>query len=474
MKDAVVAALKEAIKHKDIEGFDDKGFTARLTETLDAIGLPESVSTQRLAGLFKQIPDFNFKESLGGVEYVSAERQAKLKAAFDNFQTIGAIDPQVLTMDIDAPHPMNTGSYIRNRLPDNVVDMARRELPKSMVELLKSSSSNRLAFFVGTEKDMLGYYTGVKGLDHVGEFKSPTSTQFDLFAHPKNDKEFIVVASGMASNARVAHQSYQFKFAGIDVSQVPIRGDIPRLVHDDVAALKAELAELSKGNKDAVFFIGNRKAVLNTLSPETRLESNETGTFRYSHILTSDGNTSYTGLRMPNGDLAYHATKAVLEAGFRDIVMVGAGGSFPAEDNGFTRKDADVTKVGQYQVVTSATMNGDVIDIASVEGVTIRDIKEGGTINRMDGRNVTVNSPLEENDAWYNTNSQKFSSVDVETYHIFKAIKDFLSEHPGEKITLLPGLFSSDVLKDHPLDQKIDLNNAYGNLGEFLKQANIQ
>jgi hypothetical protein len=193
-----------------------------------------------------------------------------LKAAFDNFQTISAIDPQVLTMDIDAPHPMNTGSYIRHRLPDNMVDMARRELPKSMLALLKSSSSNRLEFFVENEKDMRDYYTGVKGLDHVGEFNSPTSTQFNLFAHPKNDNEFIVVASGMASNARIAHQSYQFKFAGIDVSQVPIRGEIRRLVHDDVDALKAKLAELPKGNKDAVFFIGNRKAVLNTLSSGTR------------------------------------------------------------------------------------------------------------------------------------------------------------------------------------------------------------
>lgn len=466
VKDAVTAASNEAIKHKDIEGF-----TAHLTEKLDAIGLSRSVN---LADLFKRIPEFNFQRSLGSVSHVRAERKVALKEAFDSFQTIGSIDPQVLTTDIDAPHPMNIGSYLHNRLPDNMLDMARRDLPKSMVAMLKSGSNNRLEFFVGNKSDMLDYYTGVKGLDHVGEFNSPTSTEFNLFARPKNDNEFIVVASGMASNARIAHQSYQFKFAGIDVSQVPIRGEIRRLVHADVAAFREKLAELPKGDKDAVFFIGNRKAVLNILSPGTNFKTIEKGSFKFSHILTNDGKTSYTGLRMPNGDLAYHATKAVLEAGYRDIVMVGAGGAFPHEFNGFIRKDTDVTKVGQYQVVTSAMMNGDTIDIKSLKGVIIRDIKAGGPINQKDGRNVTVNSPLEENDTWYNANSQKFSSVDVETYHILRAIRDFQDEHPEEKITLLPGLFSSDVLKDHPLDQKINPDNAYKNLGEFLNQIKLR
>ena len=79
--------------------------------------------------------------------------------------------------------------------------------------------------------------------------------------------------------------------------------------------------------------------------------------------------------------------------------------------------------------------------------------------------NVTVDSPLEEDVDWNEKNKSK-GNVDVETFHIFRAIKD-----SGHTINLVSGLFVSDVLGEHPLDEKINSSGAQKNITSFIKNT---
>ena len=168
---------------------------------------------------------------------------------------------------------------------------------------------------------------------------------------------------------------------------------------------------------------------------------------------------------MPNGDLAYHATKALLESGVTEFVLVGAGGSFKGTDN----------PVGSYQMVQESHLGKQVFTLDdNMIGFRGKEMKRE-YINPTTGTNTTVSSPLVENDEWLSRMGENgMTSVDVETAHIFKALIEHVSENNSAEIKVVPGLFTSDVLggKD-ALDEKIDPANAGQYQEEVLKCIGI-
>ena len=83
------------------------------------------------------------------------------------------------------------------------------------------------------------------------------------------------------------------------------------------------------------------------------------------------------------------------------------------------------------------------------------------------GKNITVDSPLVETKEWEKKHKSSKTSVDVETYHILKALKEGKEKNPNMEI--LPGIFTSDVLGEHPLIEKISGENALVNIGNVIK-----
>ncbi len=76
-------------------------------------------------------------------------------------------------------------------------------------------------------------------------------------------------------------------------------------------------------------------------------------------------------------------------------------------------------------------------------------------------RNITIHSPLLETVAWRESNGIDTGSVDVETYHIFKALQEPIQR--GTRV--VPGGFFSDMVGGGaPLVEKINHKNALGAL----------
>ena len=154
----------------------------------------------------------NIKRSAAVKASLKPNRQEELKTAYGSAQSLKA---EVLNFDISQPHPMPVESYLDNRLSRTVIDLCKQD-------------NNDVEIFIGSNQDLFDFYAS-QGLDHIGEIESQTSTDFHIFKSPIDDK-LTIVASNIGSNARLEHQGLQFKFAGIKVEDVKVRGSVDAFI----------------------------------------------------------------------------------------------------------------------------------------------------------------------------------------------------------------------------------------------------
>lgn len=179
----------------------------------------------------------------------------------------------------------------------------------------------------------------------------------------------------------------------------------------------------------------------------------EIGPFKYSYAsaIINGREVGVLGMRMPNGDLAGQATEALLKNNVKKIIMVGAGGALESTSH-----------VGEYQIFEESSYLDQQAKIPKVQQVNI---KLPASLAKKKQNNITVDSPLVENQAWLRkVGPQHLSSVDVETYHIVSAFRKHAKV--GQKI--LCGIFNSDVVGEHPLVEKIDPSNAWVRLPNII------
>ncbi|RQR47170.1 hypothetical protein DIE19_34995 [Burkholderia sp. Bp9126] len=344
---------------------------------------------------------------------------------------------------------MNTGKYLANRISSAVAEHARH---------------HGCEFFCGgSHATMLDYYRG-KGFDRAVEISSNTSTRAHLLASSSNGKSTLVL-SGMSSETRIKHQLLQLHFAGVDLNRIHLVGEIGAQKAQAKQSLGTVLSQLPSADSRTLF-IGARWQIMEYLGKqihgiaderpegegyaklaprEHKVDSFMFDTARFS----LDGRQHLVAaLRMPNGDLAYDATKVFLEHGFNHVVMCGAGGRLAGE-----------LQVGDYMLLGQSQYGGENFSVARE---CIQVPYAGIFSDRKLNSNVTVDSPLQETERWLKENHAT-GSVDVETAHIFRALHE-----RGSGIKVIPGLFVSDVVGAHPLEGKISTADAYRNLSEFV------
>ncbi len=359
--------------------------------------------------------------------------------------------------DLLEEHTMNVTSYLRNRMSSGVMDFAK---------------NHGCEFFCGgNEASMLNYYKK-RGFDQCSEISSNTSTKNYIFSS-KMDGVSILVMSGMGSSTRIAHQMLQLHYSGVDVDRmVTMIGSIKELKQKMLDELQQELTKpISVDEK--VLFIGVRRKIMEHIA-EIEFNSEISGDETYkklvsegkiiqhtvanftfdSTIVEKEGKkVLFSALRMPNGDLAYDACKAFLAGGYSHIILCGAGGRICGD-----------AKVGDYVALSSSEHNGQTVSLEKIDNIK-RIVPEGLDFLKQDiTTNTTVNSPLVETKNWLDKNRKsEIGTVDVETAHIFRAINE-----AERDILVIPGMFVSDVLGSHPLDEKINADAAYSRVGAFV------
>ncbi len=160
--------------------------------------------------------------------------------------------------------------------------------------------------------------------------------------------------------------------------------------------------------------------------------------------------------RMPNGSLAGEAMQTLIDHGTTHVVFAGAGGSLNERAG-----------VGAYQVYTEAAYGSNVHVLPHSTIFTPR-LPDDFPLLEI-GRNVTVDSPLEETNHWLERHKAcGAAAVDVESAHLFSVLARAASLNPDLRVT--PGLFTSDVVGGkESLSEKISGENAYVHLCTLLQ-----
>lgn len=394
----------------------------------------------------KNASNLEFQLNRMRIGEVSLPKQAKP----DSMEIRNALDVIPLALpDRNEKHTIPTDKYLMNRLSSGAVEQARH---------------HGCEFFCGSGRDeMLNHYAH-RGFDRAISISSNTSTKFDLLSNSSNGKSLLVL-SGMSSTTRIKHQLLQLHFADVDLNRVKLVGDINLLKAKSGADLRKELSQLPP-IPSKTLFIGARWQIMESLGKQLfhvgdsakegtgygklGVKEHKVADFVFdTATLNLDGRQHLVAaLRMPNGDLAYDAMKGFLDHGFNQVIMCGAGGRLAGD-----------AQVGDYMLLERSQYGDQSISLARecihVPGAKLFE-------NAKPTSNVTVDSPLQETQRWLDEN-QETGNVDVETAHILRALTE-----AGPDVKVLPGLFVSDVVGEHPLEGKISSDDAYRRLPEFV------
>ncbi|RSD32539.1 hypothetical protein [Vibrio pectenicida] len=355
--------------------------------------------------------------------------------------------------DNSIDHTMNVSAYLANRLPSGLVDL----INKSGAEFFLFNSS---------DQDIAAHYKNT-GFDKCYKISSPTSTRFYVVKNHQTNEDKIVV-SGIGSHTRLEHQILQFHFAGVDVAKkLTSIGNIDDLKTSSLTILKSQLDLIQA--EDKILYIGARWKVMESIAnQEFELSGDNEGEgykklnpanhkigpfiFDSAKLNKRGKSIAVAALRMPNGELSYDAVKTFADSGFTKIIMCGAGGRIIGD-----------AQMGDYIYLTHSSYKDSNVNISSNTNIIIPN--DFSHINTASCTNTTVDSPLVETKQWLSQQQEaNVGSVDVETAHIFRAVND--SIHP---ITIVPGMFVSDVVGEHPLEDKISGNGADKYISEFVK-----
>merc|ERR1711865_466860 len=210
------------------------------------------------------------------------------------------------------------------------------------------------------------------------------------------------------------------------------------------------------------------------------VEDNFVGSIAYSYVeidakssedISLDSGAKKIGflaIRMPNGSYAKAVMMAIFEVlNVRPFGMAGAGGHL--KNTGTKKASRCIT--GDFQYLAKVTLQRTQDECTFPKDDLVTDAysrKDSCGLADYSDAAITVESPLEETKLWLEESLQIYNCVDVETYHICKAIVDREVSKHSPAMQIVAGLFVSDVVGEHALDQKIDVENAYPNLGTFI------
>ncbi len=435
-----------------------KQFEIELTTS----GIHSNSTCNKLGKLCDKLEKFNFQVIT--LPPFNPQESELLHGLYDQGESI---DPYLLNFDTNVAHTLFVDKYLDVRIA--------RIITKTIHIFNQSGKNTEL--FIGSETNLKKYYQ-MLGYKNIVQLGTNNSNHYFVLEHPDPTNNKLVIA-GLGSSSRFNNVLLQLKYCDVDLEKsVQVHGTFTDALQSNNTELSSVLGSFKIPPKMA--FIGNRSQVLielakhlypkemdglttekleptaeKLLSERNNLETKEIGgVYKFSYVKVKMGDEEHgiIGFRMPNGSLSYSATQILLESGVTDLILVGAGGSMQS-----------AIGMGSYQVIHSSTYQENTIELPKEKILSV----EIPGLQAVPGcTNITVDSPLEENKVWTsNVSSKGISSVDVETYHIFKAIR----ETEAEIRFLLPGLFISDVVGSHPLEEKISLANAYPKLPNLIQ-----
>ncbi len=345
-----------------------------------------------------------------------------------------------------------------------VKEYLKQRLPEFLYECMQKSG--KVEIFVNPNKDLEAFRSSCS-YEIVGDFGAKSSSKYQLVEKDKD--AHAVLVSGVESTERVAHLILQFYFSGLDTSRIFIRGDIDSSMDCQVSHVINQIDDLKIGPQIDLFVLGAQAAIVFALYQKIVGGKKPTGPDAFSaardalrphgvqidrirgdqrepkgSVIRFRGRVIVV-LRMPNGRLSGLLTKAILQQKSVDVLfMAGAGGSLRSKDK---------VSIGSYQRFSKATLDttGEQVEISDANLLDLPHLP-----NKTTEATITVASPLVETSEWAaNKKEGGFTTVDVESFHILKAVSDQIHSANRSCRRILSGMFISDIVGEESLQDKI-------------------
>ena len=392
------------------------------------------------------------------------------------------VPDQIIDIDIGKPHSIPCNEYLDVRVSGEIQHLLNKQI----------ETGKNVEIFLGSSEDQ-GLFYLTKGYRPIAILSTESSIKYTLVQKGDDPSDIMVVISGISNNSKLTHSFLQLKYLGIDMKKVLIRGSLTEAfqimdskLHEKLSSLEAplelafmgcrwqamlEIAEELYPNE----FIGlppssvseDRWIKTKKLLTERNgyKEINIDNVFSFSYVEITDAHNQKKGIvafRMPNGDLSSIATQELIKQHVKYFVTTGAGGSLDPQRT-----------IGSYQLLDVAKHDNRTIDIRELPA--LMNLKISPEIPFFThGRNITVDSPLTETKEWLDsTKRESLTSVDVETFYIFDALQK-ASDSDKQKMNILPGIFTSDIVGEIPLVDKICPDAAFIFLCNLIRSCLTQ
>jgi hypothetical protein len=371
---------------------------------------------------------FGFSQQEYDSEPLTANRKRELQKYSEARPLSQVIGPAVLTFDTMKDHCMDTQAYLNHRFASEFVALLR---------------SHSCEFFLGPQRDLVDFYS-MQGYELAGELCNSTSTNL-LFYNPFDPLKIMIVFLDINAQSMLNHVSLMLRYSGISLEGIKVRGEMKYQYENDLKNLEKALEAIFKHyqNCPKVAILGTNTKAMESLKTEAHHSTQATiGGLRLSYITVERGNKKIrvVAFTMPNGEISGHVVSVLLKHEIQFIVMAGGGGSLTTDSS-----------IGSCQLMTQSTYNDQTVTLGKEQILPLGEVTDLRIIPNC--HNVTVDSPLEETSQWLETNKQNNQCVDVETYHIMKALG-------GKPIKVIPAVFITDVLgTEYSLAQPIDRKN---------------
>lgn len=334
-------------------------------------------------------------------------------------------------LDFD-PRVKNTLITTDPNFPGNNPDDVEKILDIRLYPVLRALiKENKTDVFLGTKQEMAYYYTQ-QGFKPLAEFKIPSSATYYLWSTPAG--ALRVVMAGLVSRENIAAQMITLKLAEIDITTIDIIGDIDhfkRIVHKDIAPL---LPILTKGKHVLIVAgcgleekVSNLvKTHIKDLGPSIEFKGDIISLIYMPLSKPKDCITGIISLNLNYGEIMEEITTQLLEQAQCIAVFSGGAGGYLSHDS----KPAIGTRVSVTQCLNE---QGELVSVG----------------RKTDPVHLQIPSIFLETYEWLENAKKRGSSVDVETFYILRAIRNYTRQ--GHKVLADCGCFISDYVGEQPL-----------------------
>lgn len=308
---------------------------------------------------------------------------------------------------------------------------------------------HKIEIFLGTRREMVAYYK-LKNLSPLFEFKIPSSARYYLLE--SKDGQLFVVMAGLVSRENCLAQLLTLKLANIKTETIDIIGDVGHfghLVKKDMNILCSKIPTLQAGNHGLIIAGCGLKGTVSCILEETfKGNTDESLVFKGDII-----SLIYTPLHQPineihgfisldlvYGEIMEDITRLFLENCHCKYVFTGGAGGYISKDCNSLKPEIG----SRISIIRSMNGQGEIATL----GHHALQSSSGQDLFSM---HLQIPSIFLETFEWLEKAKYLGSSIDVETFYMIRAIKDYNNQNTVIPVKADCGCFVSDYVGEQPL-----------------------